>query len=154
MKLMLKIFAVPDNPKEHKMWLPTGKDSLREEQARVMREVKRVEEKSRTIHIERSPSPSEEAAVLDRRTGFFTRPSSQQTAAEEDRRVIRRVDRTPTLSPSPERGRGHDRDYRRSSGGGRDSRNISGEKYSFISNTSLSKCCIAPETNEMNSRLQ
>lgn len=88
------------------MWVPTGRDSLREEQVRVMKKV----EESRIIQIQRSPTPEE--AVLDRRTGFFTR--RQQ---EEDRRVVRRVDRTPTLSPSPDRGR-NDRDLRRRSGGG------------------------------------
>ena len=77
--------------------MPTGKDSLREEQERALRAAKKLQEQeARIISIEReSPEPDSEQAVLDRRTGFFVRPSLKD---DEEKRVIRRISERRTVS--------------------------------------------------------
>ena len=87
-----------------KMWVPTGKDSFLADQEKLKQAEEELRrEKNRIIQIERSPAERDRSVY---------RPPTPEGGKEVSKRVIRRRDSTPTLSPSPTK---HDRDHRRSS---------------------------------------
>ena len=86
------------------MWVPTGKDSFLADQEKLKQAEEELRrEKNRIIQIERSPAERDRSVY---------RPPTPEGGKEVSKRVIRRRDSTPTLSPSPTK---HDRDHRRSS---------------------------------------
>jgi len=85
------------------MWVPTGKDSFLADQEKLKQAEEELRrEKNRIIQIERSPAERDRSVY---------RPPTPEGGKEVSKRVIRRRDSTPTLSPSPTK---HDRDHRRS----------------------------------------
>ena len=119
--------SVPGDPSffgGQKMWVPTGKDSFLADQEKLKQAEEELRrEKNRIIQIERSPAERDRSVY---------RPPTPE-GKEVSKRVIRRRDSTPTLSPTPTK---HDRDHRRSSttrrrsspSPGRRDRRRSGEK--------------------------